>query len=142
MTVDQAKLNEPTLALLAGISKEKGVEHCQVFEFSVNTTKFLEYLANLRAANPEAKIALFMDNLSAHDNKRAKAAMREHGFRYIFNVSYSPEYNPIELVFSQLKKNFKALRAKKFVGKTQESHEALVMRAVSQLKKVNVVKCI
>ena len=66
------------------------MEHYQIFEFSVSTAKFLEYLANLRAANPEAKIALFMDNLSAHDNKRAKAAMREHGFRWIFNVSYSP----------------------------------------------------
>ena len=27
MTVDQAKLNEPTLALLASISKENGLEH-------------------------------------------------------------------------------------------------------------------
>ena len=51
MMVDQAKLDEPTLALLAGISKEVGVEHFQVFAKSVNTDKFLEYLTNLRAAN-------------------------------------------------------------------------------------------
>ena len=108
----------------------------------MNTAKFLEYLANLRAANPDAKIALFMDNLSAHTCERAKAGMREHGFRWIYNVPYSPEYNPIELVFSQVKKNFKALRAKKFVGLTQASHEALVTQSVSQLKKVNIVKCI
>ena len=75
MTVDQARLDEPTLALLAGISKENGLEHCQIFKRSVNTTKFLEYLANLRAANPDAKIALFMDNLSAHTCERAKAGM-------------------------------------------------------------------
>ena len=131
MTVDQAKLNEPTLALLAGISKEVGVEYCQVFPKSVNTAKFLEYLANLRAANPNAKIALFMDRLAVHRADDAKNAMREHGFRWIYNLSYSPEYNPIELVFSQLKKNFKALRAKKFAGLLQDSHEALVTRAVS-----------
>ena len=69
-------------------------------EHSVNVDKFTEYLDGLRAANPEAKIALFMDNLSAHTSERAKKAMRDHGFRYIYNVPYSPDYNPIELVFS------------------------------------------
>ena len=100
MSVDLAKLEEPTLALLAGISKEKGVEYCQVFDFSVNTERFIEYLDNLRQANPDVKIALFLDNLSAHRSDKAKAAMRECGFRWIFNVPYSPEYNPIEFVFS------------------------------------------
>ena len=45
MTVDQAKLNEPTLALLAAISKEKGLEHWQLFPKSVNIAKFKEWLA-------------------------------------------------------------------------------------------------
>ena len=31
MTVDVKHLDEPTLALLCGVSKEKGVEHFQVF---------------------------------------------------------------------------------------------------------------
>ena len=100
MAVDLAKLEEPTLALLCGISKEKGVEHFRIFENSVNVDKFIEYLDGLRASEPEAKIALFMDNLSAHTSERAKSAMRDRGFRYIYNVPYSPEYNPIELVFS------------------------------------------
>lgn len=51
-------------------------------------------------------------------------------------------YNPIELVFSQLKRNFKALRAKKLVGLVQDSHEALVHKALGQLKKANIVKCV
>ena len=42
--IDQEKLQEPTLALLAGISKEKGVEHFQIFEYSVNTERFIDYL--------------------------------------------------------------------------------------------------
>ena len=31
MQVDTAKLDEPTLALLCGISKEKGIEHYEIF---------------------------------------------------------------------------------------------------------------
>ena len=44
MQVDQAKLDEPTLALLCGISKEKGLEHFEIFENSVNKEKFAEYV--------------------------------------------------------------------------------------------------
>ena len=72
MAVDVAKLEEPTLALLCGISKEKGVEHFQIFEKSVNVDKFIEYLDCLRTAEPDAKITLFMDNLSAHTSERVK----------------------------------------------------------------------
>ena len=72
-----------------------------------------------------------MDRLSTHFSGKSKDKMKELGIRWIYNVAYEPDYNPIELVFSQLKKNFKALRAKKFVGQLQDSHESLVARAVS-----------
>ena len=52
--------------------------------------------------------------------------MKRLKFRHIFNVPYSPEYNPIELVFSPFKAKFKALRARKLMGLTNESHEQLV----------------
>ena len=118
MSVDVAKLDEPTLALLAGISKESGLEHFQIFDHSVNVDKFIEYLDNIRELNGETKICLFMDNLSAHTSERSKTAMKARGFRYIYNIAYMPQFNPIELAFSQVKRNFKALRAKKFMGLT------------------------
>ena len=59
--VDAAKLNEPTLALLASISKEKGLEHFQIFEKSVDIPKFKEWLRELRRQNTDDKICLFMD---------------------------------------------------------------------------------
>ena len=68
--------------------------------------------------------------------------MREHGFRMIYNVPYSPEYNPIEFVFSQFKRNFRALRAMKLVGLIQDSHEALIEKALKKIKKKDVVSCV
>ena len=61
--------------------------------------------------------------------------MRELGFRWVYNVSYSPEWNPIELTFSKLKREFKKLRARKLAGLTQDSHEALVTKAVKAVRK-------
>ena len=98
--IDQAQLNEPTLAALAGISKEKGMEHFEIYDFSVNIDKFILYLDKVREANPEDKICLFMDNLSVHTSDRAKTAMRERGFRWVYNMAYSPDTNPIEFIFS------------------------------------------
>ena len=90
MTVDQAKLNEPTLALLASISKENGLEHWKLYEKSVNQDKFKDWLAGLRDANPDQKIYLFLDNLGAHTCDPSKEEMKRLGFRFIFNVPYSP----------------------------------------------------
>ena len=69
----------------------------------MNTDKFIEYLQGLRAANGSDKICIFMDNLSTHTSKKSKEAMKRLQFRYIYNVAYSPDFNPIEFVFSKIK---------------------------------------
>ena len=61
--------------------------------------------------------------------------MRELGFRWIYNVTYSPQWNPIELTFAKLKREFKKLRTQKMIGHRQESHEALVTMAVKAVRK-------
>ena len=71
MRIDQSKLNEPTIALLCGISKERGIEHHEQFVRSVNVDKFKQFCQNLRAKNEGQQICLFMDNLSAHTSERS-----------------------------------------------------------------------
>ena len=142
VTLDQADLNEPTLALLSSISKEKGQELFMIFERSVDIPKFKEWLLRLREENGDDKICLFMDQLSAHTSKKSKAAMRSLAFRYVYNVAYSPDYNPIESVFSKVKQSFRALRAQKLVGNIQDDHKALVQKAVNSVRKKDIVNCI
>ena len=142
MAVAVAMLEEQTLALLCGISKEQVVEHHRVFEFSVNVDKFIEYIDFMRAANRDEKICLFMDNLSAHTAERSKEAMRERGFRWIYCVPYQLIWNPIELAFSIVKRNFKTLRARKLMGLIQDGHESLVKQAVQTVKKKDIIACV
>ena len=63
LSLEEKKLNAPTLALLSGISKECGQEHYRIFPKSVNKEKFHEYLTELCTLNGTDKICLFMDNL-------------------------------------------------------------------------------
>ena len=51
-----------------------------VFERSVNIPKFKQYLTELREANGDDKICIFMDNLSTHASKKSKDTMRRLGF--------------------------------------------------------------
>ena len=103
------------------ISKENGLEHFQIYEFSVNTERFIGWLGELRVKTGDDKVALFMDNLSAHKAEKSTDEMKRLGFRYIWNCTYSPEYNPIELTFSKVKQSYRSLRAQKLVGLKQQS---------------------
>ena len=51
-----------------------------------------------------------MDNLSVHRSRDVKERMDELSIPYIFSPPYSPDYNPIELVFSLFKKEMKKKR--------------------------------
>ena len=113
-----------------------------IFPKSVNAAKFKKWLDAMRAANGNDKICLLMDNLSVHTSDKAKKYMKELGFRYIYCPAYSPEYNPIEMVFSKIKQRFKAMRAMKLVGLLQDDHEALVHKAVKSVRKGDIVNCI
>ena len=87
-----------------------------MYKKSVNIPKFKDYLQGLRKANKNKKLTIFMDNLSTHRSEEAKEEMRQQKIEWIFNVAYSPDFNPIESVFSKIKHNFKSLRVKKMVG--------------------------
>ena len=68
--------------------------------------------------------------------------MRQLGFRYIYNVAYCPDYNPIEFVLSKIKRAFRALRAQKLTGNIQDDHRAIVSKAVKSVRKQDIVNCV
>ena len=84
----------------------------------------------------------FLDNLSAHKSDKTKEEAARLDFRMIFNVPYSPEYNPIEFVFSKIKQRFRVLRARKMAGVIQDGHEAMVRQAVENVRKQDIVNCV
>jgi transposase len=80
------------------------------FPKSVNSTKFIEFLRELRAQQPDEKLAVFMDRLNVHRSYRVFDVCEELGIIRIFNASYSPNYNPIEGVIGMVKNELKRQR--------------------------------
>ena len=67
--VDMRQIGIKPIACVAAISVRYGLDHLMLFEKSVNTPKFREFVSRLRAKYPFRKMALFMDNLSLHRSK-------------------------------------------------------------------------
>ena len=127
---------------MAGISKTKGVELVMQFQKSVNTDKFIEYLQQIRYRNPFDRIAIFMDRLSVHTCRRSKEKMTFLKIEAVYNVSYSPEFNLIETVFSLVKRNIKTERLKLIIKNEEEDLNTMTTNEFNQIKKDTCVNLI
>ena len=95
----------------------------------------MENLVNIRKRKP---FALFMDNARIHKSKYATAVLEKLPITLIWNVAYSPEYNPIEGCFSVVKNYFKRQRLNALSnGKVFNFHRNITL-AFNKLDKVKV----
>ena len=85
--------------MIASISAERGVELIHVHYSAVTIENFIHYLRWLKIKNRD-KLAILMDNLSVHRSRDVKAFCQQNNIFCLFNIAYSPEFNPIESVFS------------------------------------------
>ena len=103
-------LNQESVAILAGVSLEYGVDLVMTFPSSVNIAKFKTYLDGLRSKYFFEDICIYMDNLAVHRSRIIKERLDELSIAYVYNPPYSPEFNGIETVFSIFKTRFKKKR--------------------------------
>jgi transposase len=99
ISVDQKQIYQGYLATIASCSSEKGIEAITIFNKAIDHQDFINYLKKLTKRN-KVPIALFMDKLAVHRHKEVKLMYEALDIKQILNVGYSPEFNPIESVFS------------------------------------------
>ena len=86
--------------------------------------------------------ALFMDNASYHKSKEVKGFYNELQITPLWNVAYSPEFNPIESVFSQVKRIFSKQRLNDLVNKVGFNIDREVKKAFKVIKADHCVNCV
>ena len=74
-------------------------------------------------------MAIFMDRLSVHKCKTSKKEMTRLNIKWILNVPYSPEFNPIESVFSRVKFLFCNTRLNSLVNRIGFNFEITIEMA-------------
>ena len=78
-----------------------------IFEKSVNQYKFMEYLVELRRKHPFERLAIFMDNLTAHKTRLVLEKLDDLQIKCVYNVPYQPDMNPCEGCNQVIKQHYK-----------------------------------
>jgi transposase len=85
---------------------QDGIMLARVFRGSTDTAvfeDFIEQLLHYCGRWPEPKSVLIMDNASFHHSGRIEQLCREAGVKLLYLPPYSPDLNPIEEFFAELK---------------------------------------
>lgn len=86
-----------------GALRHDGIQAPCVFDGPINGACFKAYMEQLVKPILRPKDIVIMDNLGSHKNKRVRDAIRSAGARLLYLPPYSPDLNPIEQAFSQIK---------------------------------------
>ena len=79
-----------------------------------NSDGTIDFIKDIVEENKDKKITLFWDNASIQKSIKTKSLLVDNNIKSIFNVSYKPDYNAIENVWAEAKKEFrKQLTSKK-----------------------------
>ena len=87
-----------------------GIKNMMIKDGAYNSVDFVNYLTDLVNQFPEVMrggATLVMDNARIHHAVTVIRFLEEKGIRYIFLPPYSPELNPIELLFGTVKAQYR-----------------------------------
>jgi transposase len=88
---------------MIGSVRQDGTTACMTVEGAVNAEVFRSYIREILLPTLRAGDILVMDNLSAHKDRQSLDLLKDAGVTVRFLPAYSPDYNPIELMWSKVK---------------------------------------
>jgi transposase len=83
-----------------------------VFDGSLNGDIFKEYIAQCLAPTLKAGDMVIMDNLSSHKVEGVVEPIIAAGATVLYLPPYSPDFNPIELMWSKIKAYLRKMKAR------------------------------
>ena len=117
LTIDSKDIYIGYRSVIASITESEGLGYRQIYDKAITSDNFADYVEILSRRYPTRKLALFMDQLNVHKSNVVKEVYGKHKIIPIFNVAYSPQFNPIEAIFSKVKAVFNARRLNCLVNK-------------------------
>lgn len=95
-----------TLIAALGIT---GMRCSTVVDGAVNGDVFEAFVEQVLVPELRSGDVVIMDNLSSHKRLRVRERIEATGARLVFLPPYSPDLNPIELVFAKIKQALRSL---------------------------------
>jgi transposase len=123
------------LTILAAITTA-GLLTAGVIDASTNADVFRSFIAEALVPGLRSGMVVIMDNLSSHKVSGIRELIENAGCRLIYLPPYSPDFSPIENIFSKVKQLLRSAGARDVPGLMQAIHDAL-----SQITADDCVNC-
>ena len=107
VSLEEKLVSSPAVAVVAGVSVEVGLEAYHLQARSIDSDAFIQFVLTVLERSKPETFVLFLDNCRVHHSKKVSQFLLENRIDVIYNVTYGPQYNPIERVWSQIKLLFK-----------------------------------
>ena len=91
-----------TMTFVAALRSDGLVAPC-VFDGAINGCLFLAWVTQFLVPTLRHGDIVVLDNLGSHKGVAVRRAIRDAGAHLLFLPPYSPDLNPIEMVFAKLK---------------------------------------
>lgn len=116
-----------TTTLVAALGIE-GLRCSTVVDGAINAEVFEAFVQQVLAPQLRPGDLVVMDNLSSHKSQRTRQLIAAAGAQLLFLPPYSPDLNPIEMIFAKIKQTLRSLACR--------SREALWLAMQSVLDQV------
>lgn len=100
-----------TMTFLAALRHDR-ITAPFVIDGPINGESFAVYVEQVLAPTLQPGDIVVMDNLGSHKSDQIRQILKRHGARRLFLPPYSPDLNPIEQVFSKLKRLLRKAEAR------------------------------
>src|SRR5689334_12332941 len=91
-----------TTTLIAALGVQ-GMRCSTVVDGAVNAEVFEAFVEQVLVPDLHAGDVVVMDNLSSHKRRKTRRLIESAGAQMLFLPPYSPDLNPIEMIFAKIK---------------------------------------
>ena len=105
-------LNTPQNTTILSSVRYNGKTVYTVYQGGTTSDKFAGYLKNILAPDLHKDDIVIMDNMRTHHSKEVKRIIEELKINVVYLPPYSPDFNPIEKMWSKIKSVLRKLKVR------------------------------
>lgn len=124
-----------TTSLIAALGMG-GVRCSAVVDGAINRDVFDAFVEQVLVPELREGDVVILDNLSSHKSEHARKMIESRGARLEFLPPYSPDLNPIEMVFSKIKQLLRSLACR-----TRDAHWKAMQSVLNRVTPTDAANC-
>ena len=120
--------HDPVLSLVAALGLDGLSQAAMTLPGPIDTAAFLVFVEQELVPRLRPGQVVVLDNLSVHKSARVRTLIEAAGCQVLFLPAYSPDFAPIEQVFSKVKAYLRGVGAR-----TQDRLEQAISEALARI---------